>query len=275
MAELAVLQRWMQGRIVADEAIAAAAPDWMADAVVTGSAALPADERLRIYSHGYVLRLIECLRADFPVLRALVGDTVFDLFATAYLAERPSRSPSLYDLGAGFADFLEATRPAEGAGRGTLEAIPASLARLERAIAEVSRAPGPETLAQTGAQAAMTAMLLLAPATVLRLPQSVRLLRLDFDFAQALAAAERGARPAQPPAREICVAVARSGYRVRALDLAAPRFAWLEALGQDGGDALDAARRAAAATGCDADALFAQIAGWLPTALQQGLIASG
>jgi hypothetical protein len=271
MAELAALQRWMQWRIVADEAMAAAAPDWMADAVVAGSTTLPADARLRIYSHGYVLRLIECLRADFPVLRALAGDTVFDLFATAYLAERPSRSPSLYDLGAGFADFLEATRPAEGAGRGTLEAIPAGLARLERAIAEVSRAPGPETLAQAGAQAAM---LLLAPATALRLPQSVRLLRLDFDFAQALAAAEQGARPMQPPAREICVAVARSGYRVRVLDLAAPRFAWLEALGQDGGDALDAARRAAAATGCDADALFAQIAGWLPTALQQGLIAS-
>ena len=209
MVEMAALQRWMQSRIVADDALAAAAPVWMADEVVAGSAALPADERLRVYSHGYVLRLIECLRADFPVLRALVGDTVFDLFATAYLAERPSRSPSLYDLGAGFAAFLEATRPAEGAGRGTLEAIPASLARLERAMAEVSRAPGPET----AAQAPMPAMLLLAPATALRLPPSVRLLRLDFDFADALAAVEQGARPAHRRH-------ANSASRWRAADIA-------------------------------------------------------
>jgi hypothetical protein len=78
-------------------------------------------------------------------LRLLVGDQVFDLFASAYIAALPSRSYSLYGLGAGFADFLEATRP-EGTGPASIEAIPASLTRLERAMAEAQRAVGTEAL---------------------------------------------------------------------------------------------------------------------------------
>ena len=196
---------------------------------VRGSADLPPEARLHIYARGYGLRLTECLRADFPVLHAMVGPQVFNLFATAYLTKHRSRSPSLFELGAGFADYLEATRPAEGAGRGTLEAIPASLARLERAMSEVSRAPGPETERN---YAPMTpAILLLTPGVRLRLPDTVKLLRLDFDFTAAVAAAERGERPAQPPAQEVCVAVARSHYRVDVHTLEPARFAWLEALG--------------------------------------------
>ena len=50
----------------------------------------------------------------------------------------------------------------------------------------------------------------------LRLPDTVRLLHLEFNFAAALAAAARGARPDQPPVRETWVAVARCRYQVRA-----------------------------------------------------------
>ena len=85
--------------------------------------------RFAIYAGGYRSRLLETLRDDFPALRRLVGETVFDLFAHGYIAARPSRHFSLYDYGAGFADHLEATRPE--AGGGPLAALPAAVARLE------------------------------------------------------------------------------------------------------------------------------------------------
>ena len=56
--------------------------------------ALPADDRLDIYARSYVMRLAECLRAEFPVLRALIGEPVFDLFSGGYLSARPPSSPS-------------------------------------------------------------------------------------------------------------------------------------------------------------------------------------
>jgi len=272
-ADLATLQHWMQSRIVSDALPREAA--WPASTLsvreaIRGSAELPPEARLRIYARGYVLRLLECLRADFPVLHAMVGGQVFDLFATAYLTKHRSRSPSLFDLGAGFADFLEATRPTEGAGRGTLQAIPASLARLERAIAESSRAPGPET--RRDYELLVPPILLLAPGTRLRLPASVRLLRLDFDFTAALAAADRGERPMQPPAKETCVAVARSHYRVQVHTLEPARLAWLEALGDAGADAVDALARAWESAGSAADRLSADLLTWLPVAVQAGLL---
>lgn len=273
MDDLAVEQHWMMAHIVTDTLpgpMADMARDRALNDVVRGSPALGAAERLRIYTRGYVLRLVEALRADFPVLRAFVGDTVFDLFAAAYLTERRSRSPSLYDLGDGFADYLERTRPMEGAGRGTLEAIPASLARLERAIGEASRAPGPETA--NDYDLLMPAMALLVPQSRLRLPASVRLLRLDFDFGEMLAATERGDAPPRPRPKDVCIAVARSGYRVRAHELDPPRFAWLAALSHDGADVLEALVTAGHASRQATDALFADLIGWLPLAIQDGLV---
>src|ERR1700722_3025480 len=139
---LADLQAWLQGRITAgvwdlpeDPAVGPLAAE-----VVAGEGLLAPRARLAIYAKSYVLRLAECLRAEFPVLAAMVGPEVFNLFAGAYLGAHPSRSASLYDLGAGFADYLAATRP-PGAD-GPLAALPADLARLERAIAECGRAAG-------------------------------------------------------------------------------------------------------------------------------------
>src|SRR5262249_40950505 len=66
--------------------------------------------RLNIYATGYVMRLLECLRADFPALRHLMGDALFDFFAKSYIWTHPSSSPSLFDLGAGFPDFLGQTQ---------------------------------------------------------------------------------------------------------------------------------------------------------------------
>jgi hypothetical protein len=110
--DLGVLQRWMLSAVTTpggvDEGVRVARDRFALDVAETvkGSNRLSAHARLAIYARGYVLRLLECLRAEFPILLALVGDQVFEMFASSYVWTRPSRSPSLYDLGAGFAEFL-------------------------------------------------------------------------------------------------------------------------------------------------------------------------
>lgn len=102
-------------------------------------------QRLSIYADGYVLRLLDCLQAEFPVLRQTMGLELFDFFARAYLWRHPSRSSTLYDLGAGFADFLAASQPqGQHASGAAILQFPIDLARLERARAEAGRAVGLE-----------------------------------------------------------------------------------------------------------------------------------
>ena len=56
-----------------------------------------AEERLAVYAHAYWARLLECLREEFPIVRAAVGDEAFDAFAVGYLqasVDRATRSAS-------------------------------------------------------------------------------------------------------------------------------------------------------------------------------------
>ena len=150
---LSVLEHWMKTVITERGGLGEkldAAARWhglRADDVVAEKRGLSAQERLAVYTGGYVLRLLECMRADFPALRALVGDSVFDAFAKAYVITMPPVSHSLYDLGADFPRFLEETKPKNwtlDAGIIAMLDLPPELARIERARAEVMRAPGTE-----------------------------------------------------------------------------------------------------------------------------------
>ncbi|EJL29228.1 hypothetical protein PMI01_03367 [Caulobacter sp. AP07] len=260
--DLPVLQRWMQGAI-----LGRVAPPGL-EALIVGDDRLSATQRLTLYARGYRARLAECLAAEFPCLKALAGEQVFQLFAASYIESQPPSDPSLYALGAGFADFLEATRPPGDRGPDALSALPADLARLDRARAEVQRAVGVER--RPGPPPA--ADLLLTPGARLRRPDSVRLLNLGFDPAPLLAAVDRGG-PIEPP--EPCptpVAVARSHYRVAVHRLTPWRFAWLEALGEAGDDVHVAAAQAARATGRETGAVIADLALWLPLAAEHGLV---
>ncbi|HYD37984.1 MAG TPA: DNA-binding domain-containing protein [Allosphingosinicella sp.] len=257
---LAELQGWMLESIVAGSAD----PDSLR-ARISGNDRLGPEGRFAIYAGGYRHRLIETLRDDFPALRLLVGETVFELFALGYITARPPRHFSLYDYGAGFADHLEATRPSDG---GPLAALPAAVARLERARSEVQRAEGMERSGRSWLKAE-TALL---PGLKLRLPDSVRLLRLDFDVLPLIEASEGGGKAVVPEPGESLVAVARSGYRVRQHRLEPWRHAWLEALGTDGADVYGAAATAAARSGRDSGALLADLALWLAAAASLGLV---
>lgn len=257
---LADLQKWMLGAIVAGSAEPGAVRSR-----IEGNPRLGPEGRFAIYAGGYRSRLLESLQNEFPALRLLVGDTVFELFARSYIAAYPPRHFSLYDYGARFADHLEATRPADG---GPLAGLPAATARLERARAEVQRAEGTERLgpSQLPAEAA------LLPGLRLALPDSVRLLRLDFDLLPLIEASEQGNAAVVPEPGESLIAVVRSGYRVRQLRLEPWRHFWLEALGPFGADVYGAAAAASARSGREGGALLADLALWLPVAASLGLV---
>ena len=64
-------------------------------------------ERLEIYNRQYWFRIISAFAEDFPGLAAVVGQTAFDRLTRAYLAECPSQSFTLRNLGSQLEGWLE------------------------------------------------------------------------------------------------------------------------------------------------------------------------
>ena len=56
-------------------------------------------ERLEIYNRQYWFRVLGSMAEDFPGLRAILGQRRFEDMCRAYLAECPSRSFTLRNLG--------------------------------------------------------------------------------------------------------------------------------------------------------------------------------
>lgn len=228
-------------------------------------------DRLSIYADGYMLRLLDCLQADYPVLRRVMGPELFDFFARAYIWRQPSRSPTLYDLGAGFADFLLDSQSTAGA-QASLLRFPVDLARLERARSEAGRARGLEKQAQ-GAMACgldwfsgQVPTICLAPCT--------RLLALSFPlsgFWQQAQSMQEDTVPAQPEAAPSHVAIARRHYRLAMHDLQRWQFDFLQAASQPI-SATVCARQASRASGVPIATILAESMLWLPVAMDAGLI---
>lgn len=61
--------------------------------LLRGSGGRPA--RLDVYHHAFRARLVEALRSNYPVLHRVLGDEAFRELALAYLANHPSRRPSI------------------------------------------------------------------------------------------------------------------------------------------------------------------------------------
>jgi len=64
-------------------------------------------ERLEIYNRQYWFRVLTCLADEFPGVRAVLGERRFDRLSEAYLAECPSRSYTLRNLGSRLAAWIE------------------------------------------------------------------------------------------------------------------------------------------------------------------------
>src|SRR5450830_198226 len=229
-------------------------------------------DRLSIYADGYVMRLLDCLQADYPVLRKTMGVALFDFFARAYVWRHPSRSPTLYDLGAGFADFLLDSQAAAGAEASALLRFPIDLARLERARSEAGRAPGLEKQARPVMRhgvdwlAGEMPMICLAPCT--------RLLALSFPlraFWQQAQISREEDMPAQPEAAASHIAISRLHYRLAMHDLQPWQFYFLQAAATPA-SAMLCAQQASRDSGVPVAELLAETLLWLPLALDAGLI---
>ena len=239
--------------------------------VVRGNNLLTAEQRVEIYARGYLLRLLECLYAEFPVLRALCGEQIFDLFATSYIWSHPSTSPSLMDLGAGFAQFLRATQPS-GTVPGDIASLPANLAELERARAVSARQMGIERDRTRLPFLSMDDLFRLSN-DVFHVPDTVAVLSCDFQLLDLIAQADRGEKPLAPPAANPCLyAVSRSRYRVLIHPIKPWQRAFLQALGTDGTSLAQAVAQAASQTDCSVDSLWGQALLWIPAAYDSALL---
>ncbi len=78
----------------------------VANAIIKPNDRLASHERLEIYNQQYWFRILSSFAEDFPGLRGLIGVRRFDKLSVAYLAENPSRSFTLRNLGAGLESWL-------------------------------------------------------------------------------------------------------------------------------------------------------------------------
>jgi hypothetical protein len=106
--------------------------------LVLGDERASADERLQVYAHMYQARLVEALDSIYPRLAGHLGHDAFEEVARGYVADHPSRNPSLRFLGTELPEWLEQRRPE----------APwlADLARLEWARSDVFDAPDEQGL---------------------------------------------------------------------------------------------------------------------------------
>jgi hypothetical protein len=250
---------------------------WSAQHIVAQPTEDAALRRMHIYADGYIQRLLECLQTDYPVLQKVMGEPLFDFFAKAYIWQHPSVSTTLYDLGAGFADFLRASQRAATPDMAGLLLLPIELARLERARTEANRARGLEQAPTHGGSSPFD--LMMGHPLCLRAPACLRLLQLELPLLEFWEGISQGGEVAAAPApARSHVAITRMHYRVNALYLEAWQYYFLQALdvGTGPDSAALASQRAmavaAAQTGLPTEQVLTQLMVWLPVAESLGLL---
>lgn len=232
-------QRWLQQAILAP-AGGPAEPAESVEQVLTASSLLTARQRLEIYRRGYRLRLLEAMRRLYPGLRALLGEELFDDFASDYLDANPSHSPTLARLGDVFADHLASRRPDRALPPERREAwvdLLLDVARYERVFTAVYDGPGVEELATTAAdlgQVDLDSVVTAAPC--------LRTLNLCAPVHRYVASVRRGERPRPPRARQVLLVICRDQYTVTATELGASDYALLRSLARGGPVRVAAAR---------------------------------
>ncbi len=143
MPDLDALQRWMQAVIVhpgtveealRDRAATRQLPLREAERAILPSRTMDPLERLAVYQGMYPLRMHDALAADYPGLKAFLGDHLFEHFVSDYVARHPSRSYTLNRLGDAVPDYMKTWHHPR-------RAFLADLAHLELAITGTFDAP--------------------------------------------------------------------------------------------------------------------------------------
>jgi hypothetical protein len=278
MSELATLQQWFTSILVRpgqlQDKILAADKTYNLNHthVVRSSATLSGQERIRIYARGYALRLMECMRADYPALQNLLGEALFDTFAQAYLVRRPSSSPSLFDLGADFPAFLRASRPDYSSYSVEEQQkfdLPIELAQLERARAEVYRSRGVENIGNDFTQE--HALFFLFDSEQLSISPCLRLLELQFPLLDFVRDIERGREPSLPSPKQTFVAIGRADYVVKMQELEVWQWHFLKAL-EATGNYMQAVAMSAQLSNLPTETILADLMLWIPVAFTLGYV---
>lgn len=185
-------------------------------------------DRLAVYQHAYLARLLEVLQSLFPCTRFAIGDELFNQFAAGYIQTHPPHSYTLAHLPDNFADYLDATRPADWG------AFLVELVRLEQAIDRIFDARGPENLPPftlpTTADASLT----------LSLVPGCELHAFHYPVSAYYTAWKQSIPEEWPEPQNQYLALFRRDYIVRRYELTATQFTLLSALhcGAPLGDAL-------------------------------------
>lgn len=254
---LAQIQRWMQAVITHPDGVFAGvhrpaaqseypiAPHEI-ESLIEPSSRLNGAERLSVYATAYFARLLECLRDEFPAVCTALGEDAFNGLGLSYLSAHSSTSYTLGELGCGFADHLEQTRPPR-ATSGSGETGPdwadflIDLARLERTYAEVFDGPGIENARSLSAEDLATLDPRDWTSSRLQTAPCLRLLRMRFPVHEYATAVRSGkTQVAFPSPRPCHLIISRRDYIVRRVCVAQLEFELLEALheGQCIGEAL-------------------------------------
>jgi len=229
--------------------------------------------RIHVYTSGYVMRLLECIHADFPVLMKFMGEEVFNQFAKASLMWSPSTSYSLYDLGDNFIRFLESTRPPK-TGTDDLQNIflelPVEIARVERARQEVLRAQGLEGIAS--AELFSPEMILFAPQEIyMGRPASIKLLSSKFSLKPLFDQFNQDSPYEFPEVKPSYLAISRLNYRLQMEELEEWQYYFLSFC-EEGVSLMDVVQRTAEQTGIPASTLMAELFIWLPIFVGKGFV---
>ena len=213
---LSNLQHWLLEGITRPDGVDPIAID---DAILR-SQQQTSSERLAVYQHAYVARLLEVLRELFPCTRFAVGDDLFDQFAAGYLRRYPPHSYTLGRLADRWVEYLDETRPADADWGGFIVEV----ARLEQAIDRVFDGPGPEALPPFSlpADAGGDLKLTFVPGFELH--------AFQFPITTYFTAWKAGEMPPWPGRSEQFIALFRRDYIVRRHELSREQFELLAAL---------------------------------------------
>jgi hypothetical protein len=258
---LAELQRWFAHVIMHPESTAAglsSAPGAQLTAAdrVRPSSRMSPQARLDVYSSAYSARLVECLADDYPALRHALGIEPFAALCRRYIAQHPSSSPSLNELGAQLPGFCEGACHAE-------------LARLEWAIVTAIHA-------DDGTPLAASSLAELSPESFSRVAltpsPALQLLTLRYPVDAYYQAYLDRRAPEMPALCPTYVVVRRRAAQVVREPLMAAAAALLSRLVR--GEPVAAALEAAASSGMTAEQVSASFQAWFTHGYFVGTVAT-
>ncbi len=229
--------------------------------------------RLDIYASGYVLRLLACLKVEYPLLCDFMGEELFELFAKAHIVTAPSQSWSLQYLGKEFPKFLALSKPEielKGEQKDRIE-IPIALAVFERAKSEVMIAPGLEEVSTDSSFNTIQHMFGLNLQTIsLRSPSCLQLLSLNYAV-HTYTLKEEQERPQYLTYTPTFLALSRMNYRLQIVTLTNWQYELLM-LSDNTMSIHEALVIAAKACHLKVQDVVPELMLWLNTAFEKGLL---